>query len=68
LRHFGQSQERRWSTLGDPKLSAEVCQLIAEGVHQEVGGRSVTELEAQRDEQFMEILKLRREHPTIDRS
>lgn len=66
LRHLGPRQERRWATLGNPKLSAEVCALIAEGVHQEVAGRSTAELEAQRDEQLMETLRLRRAHPTID--
>lgn len=66
LRHLGPSQERRWATLGNPKLTAEVCELIAAGVHKEVAGRDVAELEQQRDRQLMEILRLRREHPTID--
>lgn len=67
LRHLGPSQERRWSTLGNPKLTSEVCQQLAAGVAEEVAGRSVAELEAQRDRQLMEILRLRAEHPTIDR-
>lgn len=67
LRHFGSSQERRWATLGNPKLTVDVCETIAAGVHAEVGGRDTAELERQRDRQLMEITKLRREHPTLDR-
>jgi carnitine 3-dehydrogenase len=66
LRHTGPSQERRWETLGNPKLTVEVCERIAAGVHAEVDGRDTAELERQRDRQLMEILKLRREHPTLD--
>ena len=67
LRHTGPSQERRWATLGDPKLTADVCEAIAAGVHAEVGGRDTAELERQRDRQLMEILRVRREYPTLDR-
>lgn len=68
LRHFGASQERRWATLGNPKLTPEVCAAIVAGVHAEVGARDTRQLERQRDRQLIEILKLRREHPTLDRS
>lgn len=67
LRHFGPSQERRWATLGNPKLTVDVCETIAAGVRAEVGARDTAELERQRDRQLMETLKLRREHPTLDR-
>lgn len=67
LRHTGPSQERRWATLGSPKLTAEVCERIAAAVHTEVDGRSAAELERERDRQLMEILMLRREYPTLDR-
>ena len=67
LQHLASSQERRWSTLGSPKLTPEVCNLLAEGVHQEAGGRSIAELEEERDRLLMEIIRLRRTHPTIDR-
>lgn len=66
LRHLGPSQERRWSTLGNPTLNEEACRKIADGVHEAARGRDVAQLEQQRDRQLMEILKLRREHPTID--
>jgi 3-hydroxyacyl-CoA dehydrogenase len=67
LRHTGPSQERRWATLGDPKLTADVCETIAAGVHAEVGGRDTAELERQRDRQLMEMLLIRREYPTLDK-
>lgn len=66
LRHLGASQERRWSTLGNPKLTDEVCEQLTAGVEVEVRGRDIAQLEEQRDRQLMEILRLRREHPTID--
>lgn len=68
LRHLGASQERRWSTLGNPKLTEQVCEQLAAGVAREADGRSVPELEAERDRQLTEILRLRAEHPTIDAS
>jgi carnitine 3-dehydrogenase len=67
LRHYGASQERRWASLGNPQLSVEVCDMIAQGVHAEAAGRDVAELERQRDRQLLEIQRLRSEHPTIDR-
>lgn len=66
LRHLGPSQERRWSTLGNPTLSPEVCEKLAAGVHAAARGRDIGQLEQQRDRLLMEILRLRREHPTID--
>jgi hypothetical protein len=35
-------------------------------VQAEVRGRDIAQLEELRDRQLMEILRLRREHPTID--
>jgi len=66
LRHTGPGQERRWATLGNPKLTVELCETIAAGVHGEVDGRDTAELERQRDRQLIEIMKLRRAHPTLD--
>ncbi|MET0533640.1 MAG: 3-hydroxyacyl-CoA dehydrogenase NAD-binding domain-containing protein [Steroidobacter sp.] len=68
LQHTGPSQERRWATLGNPKLTPEVCDAIAAGVRAEVDGRDTVQLERERDRQLIEIAKLRREHPTIDRN
>jgi 3-hydroxyacyl-CoA dehydrogenase len=62
LRHLGPSQERRWESLGQPKLTPEVCEKIAAGVHAEAAGRSIAELEALRDAQLIEVLRVRRAH------
>lgn len=66
LRHQGPRQERRWSTLGNPALTEDVCEKIADGVCAEVRGRDLAELEEQRDRLLMEILRLRRAQPTLD--
>jgi 3-hydroxyacyl-CoA dehydrogenase len=66
LRHTGPGQARRWATLGNPTLTVDVCEKIAAGVHAEVDGRDTAELEQERDRQLMEIIKLRRAHPTLD--
>ena len=66
LQHLGPSQERRWASLGSPALTPEVCERLIRGVHKEAAGRSITQLEQQRDEQLMQIVKIRRAHPTID--
>lgn len=68
LRHLGPSQERRWASLGHPQLTSEVCEAIAHGVHAETAGRSIAQLESQRDAQLIEILRLRQAHPTVDQA
>jgi 3-hydroxyacyl-CoA dehydrogenase len=49
LKTLGPSQERRWATLGSPILTPEVCNLLVQGVLAEAGGRTIAELEAERD-------------------
>jgi 3-hydroxyacyl-CoA dehydrogenase len=63
LHQQGPRQERRWSTLGNPRLTEEVCAKIASSVHAETRGRDIAELEAQRDRLLMELLRLRQEYP-----
>jgi carnitine 3-dehydrogenase len=48
-----------WKVLGSPVLTPEVQQMLIDGVHAEVGSRSIAELEAQRDEILMGLLELR---------
>lgn len=62
LRHLGASQERRWASLGNPHLTPEVCDLLVAGVHAEAAGRSIQELEAERDAQLIEMLRARNAH------
>ena len=57
LKHLGPSQERRWSTLGNPQLTPEVQQMIVDGIAREAAGRSINELEALRDRGLVAALK-----------
>ena len=49
-----------WKTLGSPELTPEVRQKLIEGVHAEVGSRSIDELAAERDEILLGLLELHR--------
>ncbi len=60
LHHLGASQERRWADLGTPKLTEEVKRQLIEGVLAEADGRSIEQLEAERDHAIREILRMRR--------
>jgi 3-hydroxyacyl-CoA dehydrogenase len=59
LRHLGPSQQRRWATLGTPDLSPEVCDTLIEGVKSASHGRTIPELEAERDAGLMAALRTR---------
>src|SRR5450432_1040242 len=48
-----------WKVLGSPVLTPEVQQKLTDGVHAEVGSRSIDELEAERDEVLLGLLELR---------
>jgi 3-hydroxyacyl-CoA dehydrogenase len=48
-----------WKTLGSPVLTPEVQQKLIDSVHAETGSRSITELEAERDEVLLGLLELR---------
>lgn len=59
LEHLGPSQEKRWSTLGHPSLTPDVCSRLIAGIADETGGASIAELEARRDRALIATLKLR---------
>lgn len=59
LDHLGPSQERRWESLGRVRLTPEIKQALIEGVESEAAGRSVADLEAERDRFLIDLLKLR---------
>jgi 3-hydroxyacyl-CoA dehydrogenase len=59
LDHLGPSQERRWQSLGKVQLSADVKKMLIDGIEQEAAGRSVADLEAERDRFLIDLLKLR---------
>lgn len=59
LDHLGPSQEKRWESLGNPRLSPEVKDAIVRGVEAEAAGRSIADLSAERDTALLATLKLR---------
>jgi 3-hydroxyacyl-CoA dehydrogenase len=50
-----------WKVLGSPQLTLEVQRKLIDGVHDEVGSRSIDELAAERDEVLLGLLALRAE-------
>src|SRR5471032_3096186 len=52
-----------WKVLGQPELTPEVQKKLIDGVHAEVGSRTIEELEAERDEILLGLLELRTRHP-----
>lgn len=56
---FAGPMEAWWQSLGQPRLSAELCEAIAIGIAAEVAGRSIDELAAERDRRLVEIFALK---------
>jgi 3-hydroxyacyl-CoA dehydrogenase len=48
-----------WKVLGSPELNPELQQKLIDGVHAEVGSRSIDDLAAERDEVLLGLLELR---------
>src|SRR6201990_3310314 len=48
-----------WKVLGQPVLSPEVQKKLIDSVHAEVGSRSISDLETQRDEILLGLIELR---------
>jgi 3-hydroxyacyl-CoA dehydrogenase len=48
-----------WKVLGSPVLTPELQQKLIDGLHAEVGSRSIDDLAAQRDEVMLGLLELR---------
>jgi hypothetical protein len=65
LAHLGPSQERRWASLGSPSLTPEVCAALVAGIEVEAAGRTIPQLETQRDEALIAALLARRETPHV---
>src|SRR5271156_2065275 len=51
-----------WKTLGSPELTPEVRRKLIDGLHAEVGSRTIPQLEAQRDEVLLGLLELRKKY------
>jgi carnitine 3-dehydrogenase len=59
LDHLGSSQERRWASLGNPHLTPDVKAAIVLGIEQEAAGRSIADLQSERDRLLIDILHLK---------
>jgi len=51
-----------WKVLGSPELTPEVRRKLIDGLHAEVGSRSIPELETPRDEILLKLLELRSQY------
>jgi carnitine 3-dehydrogenase len=59
LDHFGAALLEPWTRLEAPELTPELRERMVEGSLREAAGRSITELERERDEFIVELLALR---------
>lgn len=62
IAHLGASQEGRWAELGRPKLTPELTARLVAGVEAEAAGRSVAELERERDAGLVAVIEALRAH------
>ena len=63
--HLGDSEEGRWRRLGTPKLGPGLRAALIAGVEAEAQGKSIAQLEQERDAALMGILAARR-RPVTD--
>jgi 3-hydroxyacyl-CoA dehydrogenase len=56
---FAGPMQAGWKSLGSPELTPEVQKKLIDSVHQEVGSRTIPELEEERDELLLGLLELR---------
>jgi 3-hydroxyacyl-CoA dehydrogenase len=59
LEQFAGPMQAGWKGLGNIELTPEVQRKLIDGVHAEVGTRTIAELEAERDELLLGLLQLR---------
>ncbi|HET8790135.1 MAG TPA: 3-hydroxyacyl-CoA dehydrogenase NAD-binding domain-containing protein [Modicisalibacter sp.] len=57
LEHLGDSQQRRWESLGKPALTTELKDTIASGVLEEAQARSIEDLALDRDRKLVAAIK-----------
>lgn len=58
MAHLGPTQETRWQTLGNPKLTDELKAQIVREVLEMVGVQTIEELAQQRDERLVQLQKM----------
>ena len=70
IEHFFQQftapMEAWWKVLGNPHLTPDVQRKLIDGVHAEIGARSVDELAAERDEILLGLIELRKKVAKAD--
>lgn len=64
--HLMEPMAAMWGTLGDPKLTPELKQTIVDGVLAEAAGRSIDELEQQRDAMLVGLQAVRAKYAGSD--
>jgi 3-hydroxyacyl-CoA dehydrogenase len=57
-----------WKTLGSPELTPDVQRKLIDGLHAEIGKRTIPDLEAQRDEILLGLLELRSKYESPART
>ncbi|MEI9986511.1 MAG: 3-hydroxyacyl-CoA dehydrogenase family protein [Aliidongia sp.] len=63
LSHLGPAMTTWWDSLGAPKLTDEIKRRLIEGVDAEAKGRSIEDLERERDDFLVRLLETRRAGP-----
>lgn len=59
---FAAPMTHSWKSLGSPELTPEVQRKLIDGVRDEVGSRTIEEIEAERDALLLGLLELRARH------
>src|SRR4030095_1197784 len=59
---FAGPLQASFKNLGNPELTPEVQKKLIDGVHAEAGSRTIEQLEAERDELLIGLLKLRADY------
>jgi carnitine 3-dehydrogenase len=68
LDHFGAALLEPWTRLDAPELTPELRERIVEGCVREAAGRTIPELERERDSFLVDLLALRQRYDTRDAS
>jgi hypothetical protein len=68
IQQFAGPMTTSWKALGSPVLTPEIQKKLVDGVHAEVGSRTIEELEAERDEILLGLLELRTKRPEASSS
>lgn len=55
--HLGPAMTSWWDDLGSPTIDGRLSDLLAEGIREEVGGRGVPELAAERDRKLIALMR-----------